>query len=34
MGKIQSYKDLNIWKEGINIVKNTYFLTERFPDKE
>lgn len=32
--KIQSFRDLKIWRQGIAIVKNTYFLTARFPKKE
>ena len=32
--EIKSFRDLNIWKQGITLVKNTYFLTEKFPANE
>ena len=32
--EIKSFRDLNIWQLGIAIVKNTYYLTQRFPNKE
>ena len=32
--KIKTYRDLLIWKEGINLVKEVYALTGRFPDHE
>jgi len=32
--KIQSYKDLEVWKKGIEIVKTVYELTRRFPKCE
>jgi four helix bundle protein len=32
--KIKTYRDLNIWNTGIEIVKDTYKLTENFPKKE
>ena len=34
MGKVVSYKDLDIWKKGIELVKNIYQITERFPRSE
>jgi four helix bundle protein len=32
--KIKSFKELRIWQEGIEIVKDIYKITEKFPDKE
>ena len=32
--KIRTYRDLDIWKKGINLVKDTYKLTEKFPKQE
>ena len=32
--KIQTYRDLEIWKTGIDVVKDTYLLTEKFPKHE
>ena len=32
--KINDYKDLRIWQNGINIVDKVYDLTESFPNKE
>lgn len=32
--KIRTYRDLNIWKAGIELVKDTYRLTEKFPKQE
>lgn len=32
--KIKSYKDLDVWKKGIEIVDKIYKVTERFPPKE
>jgi four helix bundle protein len=32
--KVKSYKELNIWKKGIEIVDNVYSITEKFPQKE
>jgi four helix bundle protein len=35
MGKrIQTYRDLNIWTAGIELVKDIYRLTEKFPKQE
>lgn len=33
-GKIRTYRDLEIWKLGIEIVKLVYRLTSRFPRQE
>jgi four helix bundle protein len=32
--KVKSYKELNIWEKGIEIVDNIYSITEKFPQKE
>ena len=32
--KIQTYRDLEIWKIGVNVVKDIYVLTEKFPKQE
>ncbi len=32
--KIRTYRDLDIWKKGIGIVKDVYKMTEAFPKKE
>ena len=32
--KITTYRDLNIWKLGIDLVKDIYKLTEKFPKHE
>jgi len=32
--KIETYRDLNIWKLGIDLVKDTYRVTETFPKHE
>lgn len=32
--KIQSYKDLEVWKKGIKIVNLVYDLTRQFPSSE
>ena len=34
MGKIKTYRDLNIWNTGIEMVKDIYKLTEKFPKHE
>ena len=31
---IKSYKDLDVWKRSIKLVKDVYNLTEDFPEKE
>jgi four helix bundle protein len=33
-GKIKTYRDLDIWKAGILLVKVVYKLTEKFPKQE
>lgn len=33
-GKIQSYKQLEVWKKGILLVEKVYDLTEKFPRQE
>jgi four helix bundle protein len=33
-GKIRTYRDLDIWKAGIQLVKDVYKLTEQFPKQE
>ena len=32
--KIKNFRDLDIWGKGIEIVKDVYGSTEKFPDKE
>ena len=32
--KVKSYKELNVWKKGIEIVDRVYEITEKFPKKE
>ncbi len=32
--KVKSYKELNVWKKGIEIVERVYEITENFPQKE
>lgn len=32
--KIKTYRDLNIWNVGIELVKDVYRLTEMFPKQE
>ncbi len=32
--KIRTYRDLDIWKKGIEVVKDVYKLTEKFPKQE
>jgi len=34
MEKITNFKDLRIWQKAIEIVKDVYNLTEKFPNKE
>jgi four helix bundle protein len=31
---IETYRDLDIWKKGIEVVKDIYKLTEKFPRQE
>ena len=32
--KIRTYRDLNIWKAGIEVIKNIYKVTNKFPRQE
>jgi four helix bundle protein len=32
--KIKNFKDLNIWKLGVEIVEDIYSLTKNFPKEE
>jgi four helix bundle protein len=32
--KVESYKELNVWKKGIEIVDCVYRIIEKFPQKE
>ncbi len=32
--KILSYRDLDVWKNGIQLAKDIYGLTETFPNHE
>lgn len=32
--KVRSYKELNVWKKGIDLVDKIYVLTEQFPSQE
>lgn len=34
MGKITSFKDLVIWRKGIELVKEVYIVTKKFPNSE
>ena len=34
MGEIQSYRDLEVWRLGMQIGKECYFLTRSFPKEE
>jgi len=34
MGKIKTYRDLDIWNAGIGLVKGIYKLTAKFPKHE
>jgi len=31
---IKSYRELRVWKKGVELVKDTYELTEKFPRQE
>jgi len=33
-GRIKTYRDLDIWKKSIELVKDIYRLTEKFPKQE
>ncbi len=32
--KVKTYKELNVWKKGLDIVDKVYKLTESFPSEE
>jgi hypothetical protein len=32
--KIKSYKELDVWKKGIEIVDGVYKMTNTFPEEE
>jgi len=32
--KVKSYKELNVWKKGVEIADRVYKITEKFPQKE
>ena len=34
VGKIRTYRGLDIWKKGIQLVKDVYELTQEFPKQE
>lgn len=34
MGVIKSYRDLEVWSKGIELVQEIYHLTKRFPSDE
>lgn len=34
MNTIKSYKDLEVWKKGIELVKRVYVITKKFPKVE
>ncbi len=34
MNDIKSYKDLQVWRKGIELVKNVYVITKKFPKEE
>lgn len=34
MEKIKSFRELKIWQKGIEIVKDTYMITRKFPKEE
>lgn len=34
MGQIKSFKELEIWRKGIDLVKEIYKVTENFPNNE
>ncbi|MEB3214027.1 MAG: four helix bundle protein, partial [Leptolyngbyaceae bacterium] len=33
-GKIQSYRDLEVWQQGMNLAEACYQLTKAFPKEE
>ena len=34
MNTIKSYKDLEVWKKGVELVKRVYLSTKKFPKEE
>ncbi|MCU0567913.1 MAG: four helix bundle protein [Oculatellaceae cyanobacterium Prado106] len=34
MGKIQSYRDLEVWRQGMGLAEACYHLTQMFPKEE
>ncbi len=34
MGEIRTHKDLDVWKEAMNLVKEVYLVAENFPKEE
>lgn len=34
MKKIESYKDLDVWRKSIELVKEIYLVTRKFPETE
>ena len=32
--KIQSYRDLKVWQEAVNLAERCYYLTKTFPNEE
>ena len=34
MSEIQSYRDLKVWRKGIEIVKDVYALCDKLPEQE
>jgi four helix bundle protein len=34
MGGIRTHRDLNVWKEAMDLVRNVYSLTKGFPKEE
>jgi four helix bundle protein len=32
--KIQSYRDLKVWQEAVNLAESCYYLTKTFPTEE
>jgi four helix bundle protein len=34
LAKIETYKDLKVWQQGIEIAKSTYLLCSNLPENE
>lgn len=34
MGKLKTHKDLDVWKEAMDLAKEIYLLTSKFPKEE